>query len=98
MLGKHSAEQLKIKELEETIKLKDKEITDIKHSLADVLLQIRPLNEANEYGDPSQRKRKISELCTQTRYELYIDEIKDDYPKEEKAKIIELPTTHKSNK
>ena len=83
MRGKHTDEAQKIKQLEETIKLRDKEIKDIKFSVSDILLQIRTLNESNDYGDPSQRKRKISELCTETRYQ---------------AKIIELPNTAKVNK
>lgn len=95
--GKHTEEALKIKELEETIKLRDKEIKDIKFSLADVLLQIRTLNESNSYGDPSIKRRKISELCTDTRYELLIDEI-DELYKKDKAKIIKLPTTDQSNR
>ena len=87
----------KIKQLEETISLKEKEIKDIKFSVSDVLLQIRNINEANEYSDPSVKKRKISELCTDTRYELLIDEIESNN-KKQNAKIIELPNTRKSNK
>ncbi len=97
MKGKHTEEALKIKQLEETISLKEKEIKDIKFSVSDVLLQIRNINEANEYSDPSVKKRKISELCTDTRYELLIDEIEIGY-KKQNAKIIELPNTRKSNK
>lgn len=50
-----------IKAKEETISCKDKEIKDI--------------NESNDYSAPEVRKRKISELCTNTQYELYIDEL-----------------------
>lgn len=101
MIGKHSDQGLKIKQLEETIALKDQEIKDIKFSLADILLQIRTINEANNYSDPSIKRRKISELCTDTRYELLIDEIDNFYKNEkqqEKAKIIKLPTTDQSNR
>ena len=73
MAGKHSEESAKIKKLEETIALKDKEIKDIKISVADVLLKIRTINEANSYSAPEVKTRKISELCTDTRYELLID-------------------------
>ena len=66
MMGKHSQEALKIKQLEETIEL-------------------------------SVKKRKISELCTDTRYELLIDELEVCY-KKQKTKIIELPNTDQSNK
>ena len=100
MIGKHSEESIKIKQLEETIRLKDKEIKDIKTSLADILLRIRILNESNSYGDPSIKKRKISELCTDTRYELLIDEIDETYKKEKtyyrKDKIKELSSTNQS--
>ena len=87
MVGKHTNQGQTIRQLEETIKLKDREIRDIKYSVADVLLLIRELNESNTYGDPSTVKRRISELCTDTRYELLIDEIKEEH---EKGKIIEL--------
>lgn len=97
MQGKHSKEALEIKRLQELVDRKDKEIKDIKLSVADILLQIRNINESNDYGDQSVKKRKISELCTDTRYELLIDEI-DDFYKEKNAKIIELPNTRKSTK
>lgn len=73
--AKHSAEGQEIKRLEEIIELRDKEIHDIKYSLADILEEIRNINEANDYGQPEVKRRKISELCTNTRYELMIDEI-----------------------
>lgn len=58
MMGKHTEEAQKIKQLEETIAAKEKEIKDIKFSLADVLAKIRMLNESNDYGDPSVKKEK----------------------------------------
>lgn len=76
-----------IAQLNRTIKLKDKEIKDIKYSMADVLDKIRELNECNQYSDPSVLRRKISEICVDTRYQLLIDEL----DKEQKGKIIELP-------
>ena len=97
MRGKHSAEEVKIKQMEETILLKEKEIKDIKYSVSDILLEIRNINESNEYLDPSVKKRKISELCTDTRYELLIGEIESNN-KKQNAKIIELSNTRKSNK
>lgn len=100
MIGKHSEESIKIKQLEETIRLRDQEIKDIKNSVADILLRIKILNESNSYGDPSIKKRKISELCTDTRYELLIDEIDETYKKEKtyyrKDKIKELSSTNQS--
>lgn len=99
MMGKHTEEAQKIKQLEETVEAKDKEIKDIKFSVADVLLKIKNLNESNNYADPSIKRRKISELCTDTRYELLIDEIDSFYGNEKKkSKIIELPNTDQSTK
>lgn len=43
MLGKHSEEGQTIKRLQETIDLKDKEITDIKRECADQFKKIRDL-------------------------------------------------------
>lgn len=77
MIGKHSNDAITIKELNKTLELKTREIKDIKYSLADVLLQIREINESNNYHDESIRKRKISEICTDTRYELLIDELEE---------------------
>lgn len=97
MMGKHTQESLEIKQLKETIELKDKEIKDIKLSLSDILLQIRTINESNSYSDPSIKTRKISELCTDTRYELLTDEIENFYNKNKRSsKIIELPNTSES--
>lgn len=73
--AKHTSEGQEIKRLEEVIALRDKEIHDIKYSLADILEEIRNLNEQNDYGQPEVKRRKISELCTNTRYEFLIDEI-----------------------
>lgn len=74
-IGKHTETSQEIKRLEKVIDLKDREIHDIKLSLADVLLEIRTINESNEYSAPEVKRRKISELCTNTRYELLVDEI-----------------------
>lgn len=97
MMGRYTKEGQEIKKLKETIALRDKEIKDIKYSLADVLSRIKAINESNTYSNPSIKTRKISELCTDTRYELLIDEI-DSLYKNEKQKIIELPNTNKVNK
>lgn len=68
-------EQNELQKLKEIIERKDKEIKDIKFSIADVLLQIRMINESNQYNHPDIIRRKISELCTNTRYELLVDEL-----------------------
>lgn len=56
------------------IKRRDREINDIKISLADILQNIRDINESDKYVDPNVKKREISELCTNTIYELLVDE------------------------
>lgn len=74
-MGKHSEKEQEIKKLNKIIELRDKEILNIKLSLAEVLQQIRRINESNNYSAPEVKTRRISELCTDTRYELLIDEI-----------------------
>lgn len=65
----------RIAQLEETIRLKDQEIYDVKTSVAEVLEKIHELNEKNE---DEVLRRQIAELCTtNTRYELLIDETKN---------------------
>lgn len=56
------------------IKRRDREINDIKVSLADILQNIRDINESDKYVDTNVKKREISELCTNTIYELLVDE------------------------
>lgn len=74
MPGKHTEQELKVSELKKVIERKDREIRDIKNSLAEVLQDIRNINESNDYNNREIIKRKISELCTDTIYELLIDE------------------------
>lgn len=62
MLGKHTEENIKVKELEKTIILKDQEIRDIKYSVVDVLKKIQEFNDSNNCGDQSVIKKRISEL------------------------------------
>lgn len=80
------SEQNEIKRLSSIIERKDIEIQDIKTSLADILQQIRDINESVNEIDPEVKRRKISEMCTNTIYELLVDE---------KNRTI---TTDKSNK
>lgn len=82
----------KIKNLEDVIQRKDTEIIDIKNSLANILQQIRDLNEKRDEIIKVDTKKEISNLCTNTIYELTFEN------ENEKAKIIELPNTNQSNK
>lgn len=67
------SEQNEIKRLSSIIERKDIEIQDIKTSLADILQQIRDINESVNEIDPEVKRRKISEMCTNTIYELLVD-------------------------
>lgn len=73
-MGKHSEKEQEIKRLNKIIALRDKEIFDIKTSLVDVFQRIRNMNECNAYSAPEVKQRRISEICTDTIYELLIDE------------------------
>lgn len=68
------SEQNEIKRLSNIIERKDIEIQDIKTSLADILQQIRDINESVNEIDPEVKRRKISEMCINTIYELLVDE------------------------
>lgn len=77
-------------ESEEIVKLKDKKICDIKCSLADILQNIRDLTQEITADNIEVKKRQISELATNTIYDLRRDLWEE--------KIIELPTTDQSDK
>lgn len=68
------SEQNEIKRLSSIIERKDIEIQDIKTSLADILQQIRNINESVNEVDSDVKRREISEMCTNTIYELLVDE------------------------
>lgn len=87
MLGKHTDNAIIIKNLQETIRLKDKEIQDIKISLADVLKEIVRLNTCNGCNTDSIRRR-ITELASDTQYQLM-----KDIAIENDEKIIELSSS-----
>lgn len=76
--------------MEETIRLKDREILDIKDSLSDILQTIRDLAQEINQDNIESKKREISELATNTIYELQQDLLDE--------KIEELPTADKSNR
>lgn len=70
--GKHTNDAVTIKKLKELLKQKEKDLFDLQIDFADILLKIRNLNESNNYSDESVKRRKISELCTDVRYELLV--------------------------
>lgn len=61
-------------QLQETIKLKEKEISDVKNSICDVLQNIRNIAQTLDAYNYETVKRQISEIVTNTQYELTIDE------------------------
>lgn len=91
MMGKHTEEAQKIKQLEETIAAKDKEIKDIKTECADQFKKIKDLCFINDYGDKNMKLRKIHEIASDNFSALVRDIIINETNEDEKAKIIELP-------
>lgn len=72
-IEKHSKESIKIKELEDIIFIKNKEMRDIKNKYADKFKNIKDICVANEYGgcnDKSTKLRKINEIASDSFYEL----------------------------
>ena len=102
MPGKHSKEAIEIKSLKEIIERKDKEIKDIKTECAEQFKRIKDLCFINDYGDKYVKLRKIHEIASDNFSALVKDIIIAEQPEQqeqqEMAKIIELPTTRKSNK
>lgn len=77
MAEKNIDEAQTIRELTRVIDRKEIEIQDVKTSLAGVLQEIRNLNESNL--DREVIKKRISEMATNTIYELLIDEKNESY-------------------
>lgn len=76
--GKHCKDSLELKKIKKDLEKKQVEIEDIKCQFADILKEIRNLNESNSCGNSNVIRRKISELCTDTRYKLLVDDTKKD--------------------
>lgn len=98
--GKHTEEAQQIRERNETIKLKDKEIKDIKIECAEQFKRIKDLCFSNEYGgfnDERAKLRKIYEIASDN-FAIILNDLLIDEEEQRKAKIIELPNTRKSNK
>lgn len=89
-IGKHSKEAIKIKELEEIIKSKDREIRGIKTECAGQFKKIRELCFCNTYNERFNKLKKIYEISDENFSRLVKDLVFSD--KLEKRKIIELPT------
>ena len=97
MREKHTEKALKIKQLEETIKLRDKEIKDIKTECAEQFKRIKDLCFINNYRDKYLSLRKIHEIASDNFSALVKDiVITEQKEPQEMAKIIELPYTNQS--
>lgn len=96
IFGKHTEEGQAIKNLQNTIKLKEKEIKDIKVECAEQFKNIKDLCFINDYGDKYLSLKKIYEIASDNFSALVKDLAIDE--QKENAKIIELPTTVQSRK
>ena len=96
-MGKHTAEAQKIKKLEETIDLKNREIKDIKTECAEQFKMIKELCFCNSYSGKLDKLSKIYEIASDNFSALITDIFIDDGIEKEQ-KIIELPNTNQSKK
>jgi hypothetical protein len=90
MPGKHSQETIIIKELENQIELRNKEIIDIKTECAEQFRIIRNLCFCNTYNGKLDRLKRIEEIAQNNFSAIVKDLIIEQ---DEKNKIIELPYT-----
>lgn len=96
IFGKHTEVGQAIQNLQNTIKLKEKEIKDIKVECAEQFKNIKDLCFINDYGDKYLSLKKIYEIASDNFSALVKDLAIDE--QKENAKIIELPTTVQSRK
>lgn len=96
IFGKHTEEGQAIQKLQNTIKLKEKEIKDIKVECAEQFKNIKDLCFINDYGDKYLSLKKIYEIASDNFSALVKDLAIEE--QKENAKIIELPTTVQSRK
>ena len=96
IFGKYTEVGQAIQNLQNTIKLKEKEIKDIKVECAEQFKNIKDLCFINDYGDKYLSLKKIYEIASDNFSALVKDLAIDE--QKENAKIIELPTTVQSRK
>ena len=96
IFGKHTEVGQAIQNLQNTIKLKEKEIKDIKVECAEQFKNIKDLCFINDYGNKYLSLKKIYEIASDNFSALVKDLAIDE--QKENAKIIELPTTVQSRK
>lgn len=96
IFGKHTEEGQAIRNLQNAIKLKEKEIKDIKVECAEQFKNIKDLCFINDYGDKYLSLKKIYEIASDNFSALVKDLAIEE--QKENAKIIELPTTVQSRK
>ena len=92
-MPKHMRNEEYIKQLEETIRLKDREIMDVKTECADQFKKIKDLCNTNPCGNINALLRRITEIADDN----FITLLKDMFiENDEEGKIIELPKTRQS--
>lgn len=89
-IGKHSEEAIRIKNLEDIVKRKDREIKDIKVECAEQFKKVRDLCFSNTYNERFDKLKKIYEIASENFFILVKDLIISNSDKSNK--IIELPT------
>lgn len=94
-MGRHIKNEEYVANLENLVKLRDREITEIKSECADQFKKIKDLCHSNTYGNIHAQLRKIEEIADDNFMALLKDMFVEN---DEEGKIIELPTTRKSSK
>ena len=89
-IGKHSEDAIRIKNLEDIVKRKDREIKDIKVECAEQFKKIKDLCFSNTYNERFDKLKKIHEIASENFSILVKDLMISDSDKSNK--IIELPT------
>lgn len=85
-IGKHTTDAIKIRHLEETIKLKDQELLDVKRECAEQFKKIALMRDDNDLGNEKAKIRKMAEIAKDN-FNLLLNDLLDY----EDKKIIELP-------
>ena len=89
---------LEIKQMKETIKLKEREIVDIKTECAEQFKKIRDLCFANSYNNEQYKMKKIHEIASDNFSALFNDLAILESTEDKNEKIIELSNTRQSKK
>lgn len=92
-IGKHTADAIKIRQLEETIRLKERELFDVKRECAEQFKNIATMLDNNDLGNKDIKIKRMAEIAKDN-FNLLLDDLLEY----EDKKIIELPNTDQSTK